>query len=191
MRMIVQISAPSMKYSGCANVGRTDVFRVLGQRKESFLGSFEQCLIASARIRTHEHSKLCRDGERQHEVSAREQLLKLALQPSLGFAPLADWTVPVSARFQNMMELVALLTTIDDATRVRCPAPHDRNHRLDLIGVHTASELFQVGRPVIAEDFTDRRGAWSNGLIVAQGFLFMIRLILAMAASSPTVVTCR
>jgi hypothetical protein len=57
--------------------------------------------------------------------------------------------------------------------------------------VHLVNELSQVGWSVSPEDFTDRRGAWSNDLIVAQGFLFMIKLIIWIAASSPTVVMWR
>jgi hypothetical protein len=118
-------------------------------------------------------------------------LLKLLLQPSLGFAALADRAMPVPARFQNVVEFLALLASINNTARIWRPTTHDRNHGLDLIGVHLVSELFQVGWSVSPEDLTDRRGAWSNDLIVAQGFLFMIKLIIWIAASSPTVVMWR
>ena len=86
------------------------------------------------------------------------------------------------------MGLFALLAAVHNASRVWCAATHNRNHCLDLIGVHTVSELFQVGRSVSAEDFTDGWQAWGNDLIVAHDFLFMIKLIMVIAASSPTVV---
>jgi hypothetical protein len=142
-------------------------------------------------MRAHKHSKLSRDGKRQHEVDARQQLLKLLLQPNFCSAPLADWAMPVPARFQNVMEFLALLAAIDDTARIWRPTTHDGYYRLDLIGVHLVSELFQVGWPVGTEDLTDRRGAGCNDLIVVQGFLFMIKLIIVMAASSPTVVMWR
>ena len=97
--------------------------------------------------------------ERQHEVSARQQLLKLVLQPSLSLTALAHRAVPVPTRFQNVVEFLALLASINDDSRVWCSATHDRNHGLDLIRRHTVSELFQIGWPVDSEDFTDRWNA--------------------------------
>ena len=99
--------------------------------------------------------------------------------------------MPVPARFQNVMELLALLAAIDDASCVGRSASHDRHHGLDLIGVHFIRELFQVGRSVVTQDFTDRWQALCSDLLVAQDFLFMNALILAIAFSSPTVVTWR
>jgi hypothetical protein len=104
---------------------------------------------------------------------------------------LADRAVPVPTRFQNVVEFLALLASINDASRVWRSATHDRNHGLDLIRRHTVSELFQVSWSVGSEDFTDRGQTRCNGLLVAQDFLFMIELILAIAFSSPTVVTWR
>ena len=90
-----------------------------------------------------------------------------------------------------MVEFLALLASINDASRVWRSAKHDRNHGLDLIRRHLVSELFQVSWPVGSEDLTDRGQTRCNGLLVAQDFLFMIVLILAIAFSSPTVVTWR
>jgi hypothetical protein len=67
-------------------------------------------------MRAHKESKLRWYGEGQHEVGARQQLAQLLLQPSLCFAPLADRAVPVPARFQNVMELLALLAAINNAS---------------------------------------------------------------------------
>ena len=107
-------------------------------------------------MRTHEHSKLSRDRERQHEVGAWQQLPKLVVQPSLGLPALADRAVPIPTRFQNVMELLALLASIYDTSRVWSSATLDRNHGLDLIRRHTISKLFQVGWPIVTEDFADR-----------------------------------
>ena len=94
-------------------------------------------------------------------------------------------------RYVNVMELFALLAAVHNASRVWCAATHNRNHCLDLIRVHTVGEPFQVGWPVGTEDFTDGWQAWANDLIVAHDFLFMIKLIMVIAASSPTVVMWR
>ncbi len=70
VRMIVQVTAPSVKHCSCTDVWRADVLRFFRQRNERFLSGLEQRFIAFAGMRTHKGSKLSRDGEGQHEVSA-------------------------------------------------------------------------------------------------------------------------
>jgi hypothetical protein len=99
--------------------------------------------------------------------------------------------MPVPTRFQNVMELLALLAPINDASRIWRSATHDRDQGFDLIRWHLVSELLQVGWSIGSEDITDRRRVSSTGLLAAHDFRFMTALIFAIAFSSPTVVTWR
>jgi hypothetical protein len=99
--------------------------------------------------------------------------------------------MPVPTRFQNVMELLALLAPINDASRIWRSATHDRDQGFDLIRWHLVSELLQVGWSIGSEDIADRRRVSSTGLLVAHDFRFMTALIFAIAFSSPTVVTWR
>jgi hypothetical protein len=99
--------------------------------------------------------------------------------------------MPVPTRFQNVMELLALLAPINDASRIWRSATHDRDQGFDLIRWHLVTELLQVGWSIASEDIADRWRALCNGLLVAHDFRFMTELIFAIAFSSPTVVTWR
>jgi hypothetical protein len=85
-------------------------------------------------MRSHKRSSLIRDRERHHEVIAGQQLPKLVLQPDLGLTSLADRAMPVPTRLRDVMEFLALLALINDASRVWRSATLNRNQRLDLIG---------------------------------------------------------
>ena len=63
-----------------------------------FACTCDLCVPLAAR-QANNHSKLSRNRKGQHEVGTRQKLPKLLLQPSFCFAALADWAVPVPARF--------------------------------------------------------------------------------------------
>jgi hypothetical protein len=123
------------------NVSRANVLRVLCKDEKRIFGRLKQGSVTLLWMRTHKGSKLSWHSEGEHKVCARQLLLELLLQPEFGFTALADRTMPVSTGFQDMMQLLALLASINDAASVFGSATHDRNHGLDLIGMHLNTVL--------------------------------------------------
>jgi|GEM_PF-5155952 len=195
MRMIVQVASPGMQHARNAQLGGTDILWILSELEERCFRGLEDRSVTLAWMRTHERTKLGWHGKGQHKVNAREQLIELLSQPDFSFYSSADRTMPIATRSRYVMILAAVLTLINRTSRLRRSATHDRTHRLDLVLRHLIGILLQVCWSVSPKDIPDLRAtSWigTSGVdVAAHAFLFMIALILAMAASSPTVVRCR
>ena len=73
---------------------------------------------------------------------------------------LTDGVVPVPARFQNVMELFALLAAVHNASRVWCAATHNCNHSLGVDIGHLEIKGFLEPETQGVDDGEEAQHGW-------------------------------